>query len=116
MAYLDCVRTVAVLALGVVSSGILACAPSPTASKAQSVDCDRKAEQDSLDEGCALEIAKAEILTRVKDAKYENFKVRFDKDRRSWIVMAYNENGPPDSHTYLEISANGQVVGIGNRQ
>jgi len=116
MGYLDRARTFVFVAITVACYGVSACAPPSTSSTALSADCTRKAEKSSLDESCVIEIARTEISTRFQDANYETYKVRFDNHRRSWIVMAYNESGPPDSHTYLEISSKGQVIAVGNQR
>jgi hypothetical protein len=80
---------------------------------AVSADCAQKAAMVELDSKCAEDIAKAEMSVRLSGREYPDFKARFDDTRRSWRVMAYDENGPPDSHRYVEISMAGELLDIG---
>jgi hypothetical protein len=71
--------------------------------------CQVKASKAGLDEPCAIELSKREIAARLGDTTYAKYNARFDPAERLWIVMAYNEDGPPDSHVYLSITPTGQV-------
>jgi hypothetical protein len=71
--------------------------------------CEIKASRRAIDESCAIEISKREVATRLGNTVYAKYNVRFDSAEKLWFVMAYNENGPPDSHVYLSIVPNGEV-------
>jgi hypothetical protein len=70
--------------------------------------CEAKVSRRTLDESCVIELSKREIATRL-GSTYTKYSVRFDPVEKLWIVMAYNEDGPPDSHTFLSISTDGQL-------
>jgi hypothetical protein len=74
--------------------------------------CENKASRGALDEACVIEIAKAAILKQVKGVQYSKYTVRFDSQDHHWVVMAYDENGPPDSHTFVLIGPTGTVEDV----
>jgi hypothetical protein len=103
------------LALATLMTCLLASCDSRTASTpaaANDAMCAAKATQGALDEACAIEIAKGEIARQLKGVHYSKYTARFDTKDRQWVVMAYDENGPPDSHTFLLISPTGKVEQI----
>jgi hypothetical protein len=71
--------------------------------------CEAQASRGAMDESCVIEISKREVATRLGDTVYTKYSVRFDSTEKLWIVMAYNENGPPDSHVYVSIAPNGEI-------
>jgi hypothetical protein len=54
-----------------------------------------------------------EAISRgVNGVHFAKFKVTSDRERGRWVVMAYNEDDPQDSHTYLLIGPRGSVERI----
>jgi len=80
-----------------------------SAQTASNSACENKASRGALDEPCVIEIAKGAILQRVKGVNYSKYTARYDPEDRHWVVMAYDENGPPDSHTFVLIGPTGKV-------
>jgi hypothetical protein len=74
--------------------------------------CAAKASRGALDKACVVELAKAEIAKRLKDRHYSKYTAHFDAKYRQWTVVAYNDNDPPDSETYLLISPKGDLLKI----
>ena len=99
------------LTIAVVTAALLASCDGKTASAQISGNstCEDKASRGVLDEACAIEIAKAAISKRVKGVQYSKYTARYDSQDRHWVVMAYDEKGPPDSHTFVLISPAGKV-------
>jgi hypothetical protein len=75
--------------------------------------CKARASKSAMDESCVIQLSKKEIATRLGGIAYAKYTVRFDSTEQLWIVMAYNENGPPDSHTFLSISPTGEIKDFG---
>jgi hypothetical protein len=90
-----------------VSAALLSACGQPKDQLADS--CEIKAARSAIDESCVTEISKREVATRLGNTVYAKYNVRFDSAEKLWFVMAYNENGPPDSHVYLSIAPNGEV-------
>jgi hypothetical protein len=62
-----------------------------------------------MDKSCAIELSKKEITSRLGSAAYAKYTANFDPAEKLWVVTAYNEDGPPDSHVYLSITTTGEV-------
>jgi len=71
--------------------------------------CSAESKRDALDNACVIEITQSEIARRFGGKHYTNYSVRFDKEANHWLVMAYDEDGPPDSHTFVLITPGGIV-------
>jgi hypothetical protein len=91
-----------------------ACEPKEKTMSDQISACDEKAERKDLDEKCVVEIAKRTVARRLPGIEYPNYKVTFHPDQNAWIVMAFDEHGPPDNHTFLQIGADGVVQKFGS--
>lgn len=98
------------LAFTAAIAGVLtACNVGGASGQTDNSTCAAKASRGALDEACAVEIAKAAISKQVKGVHYSKYNARFDPQDRHWVVMAYDENGPPDSHTFVVIDPTGKV-------
>lgn len=70
--------------------------------------CEAKASRAELDEQCAIELSKMEIAQRFS-SEYSKYNVRFDSSRKLWVVMVYDEDGPPDNHVFLLVTPTGRI-------
>jgi hypothetical protein len=95
------------LLLGAFAADLIGCAKSGEQHLNES--CQAKASKGVMDPACVVELSKREIAARLHNTAYAKYNVRFDPDDEIWVVMAYNENGPPDSHVYLSITPTGEV-------
>jgi hypothetical protein len=106
MTSIDCRGSLIALVLALVLV-VAGCAKPVDQSSNES--CETKASKAALDESCVIELSKKEIATRLNGTVYGKYQVTFDPVEKLWIVMAYNEKGPPDSHVYLSITPTGEV-------
>ena len=92
---------------------VSACEPKEGLKSGQIGACNEKAKKRALDEGCVVEIAKRTVADRLPGVEYPNYKATFHSDRNEWVVMAFDEHGPPDNHTFLQIGTDGVVQRFG---
>jgi hypothetical protein len=99
-----------VLAAVVLATAVVVAACAQPKDQFANDSCEVKASKAAVDESCAIELSKPEVAARLGDTAYAKYNARFDPAERLWIVMAYNEDGPPDSHVYLSITLTGKVT------
>jgi hypothetical protein len=87
-------RLLSVSAIAMAALSIAGISQSPAASVTVS-RCDELSKNRSVDESCAIEIAKKEIVSRGDKREYTRFKARFDKQDQVWVVEAICDPGPP---------------------
>jgi hypothetical protein len=73
--------------------------------------CEAKAARNALDSSCVIELARTEIAKH-KRLSYSKYSVHFDARENEWVIMAYNESDPPDSHTFVLIGPDGALRSI----
>jgi hypothetical protein len=63
-----------------------------------------------ISEGCAIEVAKAEIARREGTQPYSRFSADYDAKNATWAVMAIFEPEKPGGHLFILVSRDGQVL------
>ena len=64
----------------------------------------------TVDQGCAIEIAKSEIARREGVQPYSRFSANFDDKDGTWVVMAIHEPEQPGGHIFVLVSTDGRVL------
>lgn len=73
-------------------------------------DCDRLAASMELNDQCAIEFAKKEIVTRQGAMRYSRFSASFNDSEKVWVVMAIYEPETPGGHVYVVVRRDGSIA------
>ena len=95
------------LALALMLLGCMDESPAPISLPSQ---CQQLAKALAVDESCAIEIAKKEIVARQGKLDYTKFKTRFDQADNLWVVAAIHEPEIPGGFVVVSIAKDGKVV------
>jgi hypothetical protein len=76
---------------------------------ATEAECAKLATQSKVDERCAIELAKAEIVRRQGKLDYSKFAADFDAEQGAWAITAVVEPLVPGGHVFVSIARNGEV-------
>jgi hypothetical protein len=91
-------------------AGLLSCSD-PTPELVQKMTrCQQLSARGAIDDQCAIEIAKREIVAREKKLDYSRFKVRFDDPDKVWVVEAIHEPEMPGRFRVVSIDKSGKVT------
>jgi hypothetical protein len=90
-------------------AGTCSCAQEKVDRTSTSAECSTLAAKAKIDERCAIEMAKAEILRRQGRQDYSRFMANYDSDRGTWLVTAFVEPLVPGGHLFVSIARNGDV-------
>ena len=63
-----------------------------------------------IDEACAIDVAKAEIVLREGTQPYSRFSADYDAKDATWAVMAIYEPEKPGGHLFILVSRDGKVL------
>jgi hypothetical protein len=63
-----------------------------------------------INEACAIEVAKAEIVEREGKQPYRRFSADYDAKDATWAVMAVFEPEKPGGHVFILVSSEGKVL------
>jgi hypothetical protein len=63
-----------------------------------------------INEACAIEVAKAEIVHREGTQPYSRFSADYDAKDATWAVMAIYEPEKPGGHLFILVSRDGKVL------
>ena len=73
-------------------------------------DCHSLAATDSLNERCAIELAKEEIVRQQGTMRYSRFSASFNDGEKVWVVMAIYEPETPGGHVYVVVRKDGSIA------
>lgn len=63
-----------------------------------------------INEACAIEVAKIEIVHREGTQPYSRFSADYDAKDATWAVMAIYEPEKPGGHLFILVSREGKVL------
>jgi hypothetical protein len=78
--------------------------------QSNSVHCVSDSKGSPINEACAIEVAKAEIMRREGSQPYSRFSADYDAKDATWAVMAIYEPEKPGGHLFILVSRDGQVL------
>ena len=89
---------------------LVACGPETNQASGNNPSCAELSAKRSINEQCAIEIAKAEVAKRGQ-VSYSRFSARFDEDEKLWVVIAIREPEMPGAHVYVDVGTDGRIHG-----
>jgi hypothetical protein len=63
-----------------------------------------------IDQACAIEVAKAEIIHRERTQPYSRFSADYDAKDATWAIMAIHEPEKPGGHLFILVSRDGKLL------
>lgn len=73
-------------------------------------DCKSLAANKNLNDRCAIEAAKEEIVKRQGTMRYSRFSASFNDAEKVWVVMAIYEPETPGGHVYVVVRKDGSIA------
>ena len=71
--------------------------------------CQQLASKNQVDQACAIDFARSEILRREGEVTIADFEVHFDKESGQWVVMAIHNPALPGGHIFVAVGLDGIV-------
>lgn len=87
---------------------IMACSNEHTTPVAS--DCKSLAATYDLNDRCAIEVAKEEIVRQQGTMRYSRFSASFNGAEKVWVVMAIYEPETPGGHVYVVVRKDGSIA------
>jgi hypothetical protein len=80
------------------------------ASQSATAPCVSNSNGSPINEACAIEVAKSEIVRREGAQPYSRFSADYDAKDATWAVMAIFEPEKPGGHLFILVSRDGKVL------